>query len=203
MKRTLSLTTLLAGLLFSSQVNAQIPGVSKVTKALPKVTLGLKLGLNMQQISGAPAYSNSYMPGILGGAFLSVRKNKIGGRVEGLIKTAKIDITGPVPGHINTIAVDVPLLFEYRLIPRVCLQAGPQFTSLISAKDNNSTDVKNSFNTSDFSGVLGAEVLLPLHLTVGARYILGFSDVKSSGVSGAGDSWKNRSIQLSVGFRFI
>ncbi len=201
MKRTLSLTTLLAGLLFSSQVNAQIPGVSTVTKVLPKVTLGLKLGLNMQQLHGAPAYDDSYKPGIVGGAFLSVRKNKIGVRAEALVKTAKIDITGPTPGHINTIALDVPVLFEYKLINRVWLQVGPQFTSLLSAKDNNSNDVKKGFNTSDFSGVLGAEVLLPLHLTVGARYILGFSDVRSAG--GAGDSWKNRSIQLSVGLRFI
>lgn len=199
MKRAL-FTTALATLLFSNAVNAQIPGVSQVTKALPKVTLGLKVGLNMQQISGAPVYNDSYKPGIVGGAFVSVRKNKIGVRAEGLVKTAKIDVVGPPSGHINTIAVDVPVLFEYKIISRLWVQAGPQFTSMITAKDNNSNDVKNTFNTSDFSGVVGLEALLPLHFTVGARYILGFTDANKSGV---GDAWKNRSIQLSVGFRFI
>lgn len=200
MKRTLLLTALSTALLFSNRTEAQIPGVSKVTKALPKVNVGVKVGLNMQQLSGAPSFKSDYKPGIVGGAFVSVRKNKIGVRLEGLVKTARIDVAPPSTGHINTLALDVPVLFEYKLISRLWLQVGPQFTDIISAKDQNSNDVKNTFNSSDISGVLGLEALLPLHLTVGARYILGFTDMNKSGL---GDSWKNRSIQVSVGFRFL
>ena len=199
MKQTLLLTALSTALLFSNRSWAQIPGVSKVTKALPKVTVGIKLGANLEKASGN-VFDNSLKPGILGGAFLSVRKNKIGVRVEGLIKTVKYEYTAPATGHINTVCLDVPVLFEYKLINRLWLQVGPQFTSLLSAKDNSSNDVKKLFNSSDISGVAGLEAILPLHLTLSARYILGLSNVNSSN---AGGTWNNRSLQIALGFRFL
>ena len=200
MKRTLLLSALAFSLLSATRSAAQVPGVSKVAKALPKVSVGVKVGLNLQQLSAGSYSNDAYNPGIVGGAFVSVRKNKIGVRVEGLVKTAKIDVLGPTPGHINSIALDVPALFEYRLINRVWLQVGPQFTSILSAKDQSSNDVKNNFNTSDFSGVLGVEVVLPIHLTASARYILGFADMNNSGV---GDAWRSRSVQIAIGYRFL
>jgi hypothetical protein len=196
MKNTRLLTALSAALLFSNQSHAQVPVVGKV---LPKVLLGVKIGANLQKVTGN-TFDNSLKPGIIGGAFLSVRAKKMGVRLEGLVKTAKIDLAPPATGHVNTIAIDVPLLFEYKLINRVWLQAGPQFTNVISAKDNNSNDVKSKFNTSDFSAVGGVEVILPAHLTVSARYLFGFADMNNSGV---GNAIHNRSIQIALGFRFL
>jgi len=201
MKRTFLLSAMFASLLFSTTTHAQIPGVSTVTKALPKVTVGIKLGANLQKVNGGAGYETSLKGGIVGGAFASVRKNKIGVRLEALVKTAKIDVTaaGSSAGHINMIAMDVPLLFEYRLIPRLWLQVGPQFTSLISAKDKNSNDVKTAFNTSDFSGVAGLEVILPVHLTLSARYIYGFTNINNIGSA----TVNNRGLQIALGFRFL
>ena len=51
MKHTLLVFTLFTALVASNAAQAQIPGVSKVTKALPKVTVGLKLGANFQDLN--------------------------------------------------------------------------------------------------------------------------------------------------------
>ena len=60
-----------------------------------------------------------------------------------------------------------------------------------------------AFATTDFSGVLGLQAILPLHLIVGARYVLGFIDQNANSVPGLTNTWKNRSFQLYAGFRFL
>jgi len=199
MKRTLLFTVLSAALLFSTVTKAQ-PGISTVTKALPKVDVGVKVGANFQQITGA-GWENTYKPGIVGGAFVGVHKNSCGVQLEALVKsvTYTVDVAN-VKSDIKTVYLDVPVLLEYRIIPRLWIQAGPQFSTLFSAKDPNSNDVKKNFKTSDFSGLLGLELKLPMKFTAGARYVMGFADINNTGV---GDAWKNRFIQLYVGFRFL
>ena len=202
MKRTLLLTALSAALLFSNQSKAQVPIVSKV---LPKVTVGIKVGANFQQLNG-DAWNNAYKAGFTGGAFVGVTKNKFGVQVEALISSAKFDVknASSAPGattNVSTLNLNVPVLLEYKLVPRLWVQLGPQFSDLLSAKDNNSTDVKSNFKTTDFAGVLGLQAILPLHLTISARYIFGFTNVDN--VPKATATWNNRSIQLALGFRFL
>lgn len=205
MKRTLLLTTLSIALLLTNSAEAQIPGVSKVTKALPKVDLGIKVGANFQDLSKNSTFKSSYKGGVVGGAFLGVTKNKIGVEAEVLVKTVTYSTTATLTNQsvdIKGIYLDVPVLFEYRLVPRLWVQIGPQFSDMLSAK-NGSTDVKKEFNTSDFAGVLGLEAKLPAHIIVGARYLLGMTNINNESVSGTKDAWNNRSVQLYVGFRFL
>jgi len=203
MKHTLKLITLSTALLLASHTWAQVPVVSKVTKALPKVTLGLKAGANFQTLTGS-TWASSYKPGIVGGAFVGVSKGKWGVEAEALIKSARFDVNSSLgSGYVKSMYLDIPLLLEYKLVPRVWLQAGPQFSDLLSAKNNSGTDVKTIFKSSDISGVLGVEVKLPVHLIAGARYVLGFSDMNNTSASGVKDSWKNRYAQVYIGFRFL
>ncbi len=206
MKSTLLLTALSAALLLSTQADAQVPVVSKVVKALPKVTVGIKAGANFQTLSGNE-WESSYKPGILGGAFVGVFKGHWGVQVEGLIKSARFDVknsSGSETPYVKSLSLDVPVLLEYKIVSRLWVQAGPQFTSLLSENDYNTNGVKNVLKSNDISGVIGLEVKLPLHLTVGARYILGFEDENNhpAGLN-ATDAWKNRYAQLYVGFRFL
>ncbi len=195
MKRILLLAA--CSVLLLNNANAQVPVVSKV---LPKVTLGVKAGANFQTLSGSN-WESSYKPGILGGAFVGVIfKDKFGVQAEGLVKSARFNVGGFSDNYVKTVSLDVPLLFQYKLFWRVWAHAGPQFSNIISAKDSANSDVKTFFKSSDISGVLGLEVKLPLHLTVGARYILGFSDVNNTAVS---EAWRNRYAQLYLGFRFL
>ena len=174
-------------------------------KVVPKFTLGIKVGANMQQISGNLS-DNKFNGGVLGGIFLGVTKKKIGVQLEGLVKSAKIEYK-PTPtsltnATIKTVSLDVPVLFEYKLFWRLWLQVGPQFTTMISAKQS-STDVMKQFNTTDFAGVAGLQVTLPARLTFDARYILGVTNINKESVSGVTGAWNNRCIQVALGFRFL
>jgi hypothetical protein len=198
MKRIIFGTMCLITLLDAGTANAQL-GVKKVaSKVVPKVTIGAKLGMNMQKLEGS-AYETKFRSGIVGGAFVSVDRKKMGIRVEGLLKTAKYSVYN-TNVKVNAVYVDVPLLFEYKIVPRLWIQAGPQFSSMLSAKNTNGNDVKSAFNTSDVSAVVGIEAALPLKLTVGARYIYGFSDLNNNSYGG---DLKSRSLQFSIGYRFL
>jgi hypothetical protein len=199
MKRLLLLfSALSAALLFSNRSSAQVPIVSKV---LPKVIIGVKLGANFQELSGS-TWDNAYKAGFTGGAFVGVTKKKMGVQVEALVSSAKFSANESANSPsvtFNNLYLNVPVLFEYKLINRLWLQVGPQFSDLVST--NNNDHINNAFKTSDFGGALGLQVILPVHLVASARYILGFTNVNN--LPGATGSWDNRSIQLSIGFRFL
>ncbi len=212
MKRSF-LFSLLSGILFCSSVaNAQsVP----VVKSLPKLDLGIKIGANFAQIGG-DNWEQSYKPGIVGGITLGLHKKKIGVQAEFLVNTSHYTSTGLYDsvnkGDFRALYFDIPLLFEYRvvggkLLPKLWLMAGPQFSNLISVTSLNSYagDVKNSFKSSSFSGVLGAEMRY-FKFTLGARYILGLTDVNNvSSINGttAKQAWNNHSIQVYAGIRFL
>jgi hypothetical protein len=195
MKSVIIATTMMA-LLGGTAAHAQL-GVAK--KVMPKVTLGAKLGANLQQVNGT-SLDNAYAAGILGGLFADVSKKKMGVRVEGLVKSAKIEFT-TASDPIKTVGLDIPVLFQYAPIKRLKLHIGPQFTTILSAKQKD-IDVKNQLASADIALAAGAEVNLPMKLTVGARYIKGFVDLNKTGVSSLG-KWTSSSIQISVGYRFL
>lgn len=188
------LTTTISGYSFAQ------PGVGKM---LPKFTLGIKGGVNMQETTGGATH-DGYYTGFVGGLFAGITKKKIGVQVEGLVKSASITYTtaiAPTVIKINTVSLDIPLLIQYKIFWRVWAQAGPQFSTILSA-NYKSTDVKNSLNTTNFAGVLGLQANLPLRLSVSARYILGLTNINKS-MTPIADTWNDRSIQLSLGFRFL
>lgn len=192
---------LVTSVLFSSASYAG-PGIAK--KIVPKFTLGVKAGVNMQQISGDLS-GEKYNAGFVGGLFAGVTKNKIGVQIEGLIKSAKVDYKPAIAATtatIKTVSLDIPIMFEYKLFWHVWLQAGPQFSSIISFNSNNSAITEKNLNTTNFDGLVGLQANLPARISVGARYVLGLTDMNKS-VPAATQAWNSRSIQLSVGFRFL
>ena len=209
MKRSILFSFFAAAILFSLSSDAQIPGVGKIKKALPEPIIGVKLGANFQQISG-DGWEKTYKPGIVGGLFAGLQKGKVGVQVEGLVKSVNFQISVPtgVPAEspIKGVYLDVPLMFEYKIIPRIWAQIGPQYSLMLSAKQDGN-NVKDAFKPSEFSGVLGLQAILPVHLTAGVRYVLGFTDISNStatsGLGTATSSWKSRMIQVSVGWRFL
>ncbi len=212
--------------LFASAVSAtfaQIPGVSKVTKALPKPLVGIKIGGNFNQLStSASALAQNYKPSFLPGAFVGLRKGSWGIRVEGIINFAKYDYSfqsvsnnSLTNGTFSNVYLDIPVLLEYKIISRIWAQAGLQFSRTLSVKSVASgnepalADPKSYFQPNAYSGVVGLEARLPVHLVLGARYILGFTDLNAMNTSVSNDytnasgAWKARTAQIYVGFRFI
>lgn len=175
-------------------------------KYLPKVVVGVKAGANFQQISGDGSASNfdaTYKPGVLGGVFVGVDKKKAGIRGEALIKTCRYKVHNSSV-KLKTVNLDIPVLYEHKIVKRVWFQLGPQFSMLISAKQTDGVDFKNNMRTADIAAVGGLEVTLPMKVTIGARYIKGFIDANNTDIpTKLPGKWTSSAIQLTVGYRFL
>jgi hypothetical protein len=199
--------TLFTALLFFAMA-AQAQNPAAAVKALPKVDLGIKLGANFEQLNGQ-TWQSAYKPGIVGGIFIGLRKKRFGVQVEGLVNTATYHLKDSVKTGIRATYISIPLLFEYKVIPMLWVQIGPQYSGVANVQSVNgfTGDAKNVITSGGVSGVIGLELKLPVKLNIGARYILGFSDMNNHALpttySGYSDAWKQRTIQVHVGFRFI
>jgi hypothetical protein len=175
------------------------------TPTLPSIDLGIKAGANFANLSGSE-WEKSMQPGFTGGAFVGLRVKKLGVQVEALINSAKYNGADLLSGtDFKTTNLDIPILLQYKIIPMLWLQIGPQYSTVLSASTTGgsfSGDAKSVFNSS-FNGVLGLELKLPVKFNVGVRYILGFSNVNNESYTSFSSAWQQRSIQLYLGFRFL
>lgn len=87
---------------------------------------------------------------------------------------------GAAFSETNLSYVAAPALLLQTKIGFLKAYAGPQMGFLITAKSktgNLEQDVKNTFKTTELSGVIGAEMNLPLRLMAGVRYNFGISNI--------------------------
>ncbi len=207
MRKNFFIAAVLAGGLFSNSIFAQIPGVSTVTKLVPEPIFGIKVGANFNELStSATDMVQNYKAGISPGIFGGLRKGKWGVRAEVLVNFANYDYTvnGVKAGTFNNLYLDIPVMLEYKLFWRLWAQGGLQFSRTLNSSTTSSsiTNPNDYFQKNSYSGVLGAELRLPVHLTFGARYVLGFTDL-NTGTTGATSAWKARTAQVYLGFRFL
>jgi hypothetical protein len=92
--------------------------------------------------------------------------------------------------------IAIPVMVRFMPVQYLSLEAGPQFSFLIKAEAEEIGDIKDQLKSNDFGLAFGAGVHLPVGLRVGARYVLGFTDI--SDVSE--ESIKNRTFQFYVGW---
>lgn len=178
---------------------------------MPHLDFSVKLGTNIQSFSGK-AWNNDFKPGIVGGVAVGFHKNKIGVRAEVLISNANykstvlvIDSGGTEKVTVKAIYLSIPLMLEYQVLPVLKIQAGPQYSNLMSANGNSfeAGDPKALFKISEFSAVAGLEVKLPKNILVGARYIAGITDLNRKELPlYQSDAWKNTTIQVYLGYSF-
>lgn len=208
MTRKLILTVLSAIGLFFQSAHAQSGAAPRFTKpvkdTITKVSAGAKLGANFTQIDGIHSFKSGYNPGFTIGGFVHADRKKVGIQVEGLINyvTYNLQDTFLAGGHLNALSFDVPILFEYNFIPHLWIQAGPQFSTLLSVTRSNPgyTDPRTLFQSFNISGVVGLEVRLPHKLCVGARYVYGFLSVTDQG-NGPAETWKTSAAQAYLGLK--
>jgi hypothetical protein len=144
--------------------------------------------------------------GFHGGVFVNfMLSDKMGIQPELLysLQGSEYDIPS-VDGNLKLGYLNVPVLFRYNINDMFSIHAGPQFGFLMSAEeefDGDTQDVKDDFKGSDISGAFGLEVDLPMKIGVGARYVLGFSNVLTDDGSFGDSKLKNNTIQIYVKFR--
>lgn len=191
----------------------------------PDVDLGLKVGANFSNINGK-YWESGYKANFLGGLFLAVNGGKLGVNLEGLFsqstyvtgdrfneiykdafQTGKDSIKG---GSFKVNHLSIPVLLNIKLFSRATIQLGPQFSGVASVQDKDELfkDAKGLFKSS-FDGVIGVQLNLPAHLNIGARYIIGLSNINdgdgqtNTGGTTIDDAWKQRSLQLHIGYSIL
>jgi hypothetical protein len=178
------------------------------------VALGLKAGLNFSKIDPKAGTANiDNATGYNAGIFALVKVAMIGIQPEVQFSKQGSKFTFDQENYeANFDYINVPILLKFYLPLGLNIQAGPQFGFLTVADLKNTAtstttkqDVKNLFaDKSDLSVALGAGWDLPFGLTIDARYNIGMSDMTFT-PNGASTSmsFKNKVIQLSVGYKLI
>jgi Outer membrane protein beta-barrel domain len=190
------LLSLAAGLLFFSMAG------------MAQFHLGAKAGANIIKVNGK-SFKDEFKYGYTLGGFMEVRlSNKFVLQPEVLFNqystTIDSNFKNIYQGAFNASAqskvklnyLSIPILLNYKLIGSfLSLQAGPQFSVLMS---NNRTLLQNggeAFKNGDFSMLGGVQVKVGA-IRVNGRYMVGLNNINDIDNQ---DKWKNEGFQLSVG----
>ena len=120
-----------------------------------------------------------------------------GAKMKGVDSTLELD-------YLNA-----PILLKFYVVEGLSLEAGPQLGFNISAQEvtNGESEDVEDLNTFDLGGAFGLGFKFDNGLSIGARYVVGFSNIISEEdeFNPAGDdenAIKNNVIQFSLGFNF-
>lgn len=173
--------------------------------------LGVKAGANIVKMDGQ-SFDQDFHFGYNVGAFAELNFTSMWGIQPEVTWNQANYRTGDhfgdiFPGSPNDVKgklnyLTIPILLSFRPIKLISLQAGPQFGILMSGDQNLVQNGQNAFKKGDFSLVGGAQLNLA-GLKIGARYVLGLTDVDNLGNGTIQDTWKNKGYQVYAGFRIF
>lgn len=165
---------------------------------------GIKGGANISNVNGSDVSGTNSLVGFNAGVYLKLPVTRH------LSIQPEVDYSGQgfkeTSGGITTTQhenyINVPVLLKYHFMG-VFVETGPQAGFLMSAKASAqgvSVDDKASYNSADFSWVLGAGVKIPMTpISVDARYNFGLSNIINNGASGTDNSSvHNGSFQIGI-----
>jgi len=174
-------------LIFSISYNTYAQGIG----------LGIKAGANFSNQSITDISTNS-KTGFHGGAYVILAfSEKWAIQPEVLYSSQGSEL----PNDLNDLTyLSIPVLLRWKPISLLSIEAGPQFSSLLSAVDDSGDSIKEDFKNSDFGLAVGATVHLPLGINGGVRYVWGFTDVSDL----QNDvTVKNTMVQVYVGWTIL
>ncbi len=211
MKRIFLLISILS---FGLSAGAQdVPVINRI-----KVNGGPKLGINLSKLDGQ-SWDGGYKTNLLGGAFLSVHGNRFGAQIEGLFSQTTY-VTGSgfdtiYNQYINagkdsltnaTFRIsyfNIPVMAQVRILSRVWLQVGAQYSGVVSVKDKDEflKDAESLFNKGSIAAVGGLWIDVTKRINVGARYVMGLSNLNED-YDKVAETWKQRDVQIHLGLTF-
>ncbi len=180
-----------------------------ITYNPPKTEYGVKLGLNMQSLSGA-AWDNTYNPGIVAGVYGRMNNKKVGVRGELLLSTSHYTtlaniVDSPVAyiGDFIVTRLNIPVLFECKLYRDLWLNIGPQYSRMFTVNSLNdyAGDAQLFFNPGEFSVIGGLDTRLAKNLSAGLRYTYGLSDIRNPDLTTGTDKWQNSTINFYLSYQ--
>jgi hypothetical protein len=166
-----------------------------------KFNLGIKAGANFP----SPKYERTGVSNVNGkmalnlGAFATI--GALGFNVQPELNYSQINFDYTEASAVKRFKqtyLAIPVLFKFNIpLSGFGLYAGPQYSNLLSAKDND-VDVKSTLSSSEWAAVFGADFKIPLtKIIISARYQAGITDVATSSAV----KLKNNLATVSVGLK--
>jgi hypothetical protein len=170
------------------------------------VRFGAKLGFNFSTITELQGAETKF--GLALGGFAEIKLNEkfaiqpelmysmLGAGGEGSNETVEL-------GYVV-----IPVMGKYYVANKFSLEAGPQigflaYSKIASYDSNQTIDVKDLFNKTDFGMNFGANYDFTNSFSAGLRYTAGLSDAfKSEYKDLLGLKGKNSNVALSVAYKF-
>ena len=180
--------------------------VTKFTIA-QNVHFGVKAGANFQKIQGIP-FKEKFTFGYQAGAFAAIGfTSKIGIQPEILFSSVNADTAtqfSTVYGFkkidkVKLNMLDIPILLNIKAAQFLTIQAGPQFSVLIDKNQNLLKNGETAFKQGNISAVAGLQFNLTKFKIYG-RYVAGLKNLNNVNNS---NEWRNRNIQVGIGFKIL
>jgi hypothetical protein len=97
--------------------------------------------------------------------------------------------------------VSIPVLLKYGITNNFYLEAGPQFSLLVSSKAAGE-DIKDAFKSSDFQLLIGASLTLTDKIGAGVRYGMGMSNIASNSFnSNISTDIRNKAFMVTISYK--
>ena len=175
-------------------------GVTMMSLAYSQ-SFGVKGGANISTISKENTWGDTNSKiGFYVGAYMNAPVNALLSiQPELIYNNLGVKYENNNTSHtLNLNYISMPIMFQFELIPKFYVEGGPQFGILIGNKNKYQSDSKtiiekdkDAYNQLDLSGGIGLGFKFS-NMAIGARYIIGFTDIKKNGST----SWKNSDKQL-------
>lgn len=168
---------------------------------------GLKAGANLQKIDGVP-FKDKFTFGYQAGAYATIGlSKKIGIQPELLFSSVNADTASQFStvygfkqaDKIKLNYLDIPVLLNIKAAKFLTIQAGPQFSVLL---DKNKSLLKNgesAFKEGNIAAAAGLQFKFS-KINLYGRYVAGLNNLNDVNNS---NKWKNRNIQVGVGFNIF
>lgn len=167
---------------------------------------GLKAAADIHKIDGQ-AFKQEYNLGYSVGAFAEIGlPGKIGLQPEIYFSQVnpKTETNSSAVYGFNNITkaklsyLNIPVLLNFKIVPMVSLQLGPQFGILTDKSKNILQNGQNAFKSGDVGIAAGLQVNVA-KIKIFGRYVAGINDVDN----GSAGKWHNQTIHVGLGFRII
>ncbi|MGV6828146.1 MAG: porin family protein [Flavobacteriales bacterium] len=180
--------------------------VFTVSQAQGELRFGVKAGLNVASIGGDSYYGlgslGSRVSFHVGGLVEIPFSDKISLQPEVLYSSqgSKFTFSGASDTDTKLNYINVPILGKYHILKGLSGELGPVAGFLISAKDDDGDDIKDSFKSIDFGVAIGATYRFDMGVFGGLRYNKGITDIND--VSGYNGKNQNNVFQIFAGYTF-
>ncbi|WP_223598634.1 porin family protein [Chryseobacterium sp. GVT01B] len=208
MKKIFPGLALIAGTFVFAQ-NTSTDATPPSTSSSSKIKFGLKAGLNVSTLSNMDMKSKA---GFYGGVFMNIPVAKdFSVQPEVLYSNVGAKQKGDSNAKLEVEYISIPVMFQYKVLPNLYVEAGPQFSFLMDARlkdDVGSLHLKNATRGFDFGIGLGAGYNITKNIGVNVRYTAGLSDIVNAKQQrylygyGRPGSVRNGVFQVGVNYKF-